>query len=373
LDNGGSVGIGTAAPTALLDLNNTSATNGLAFKGVTTLQQTTGDEVAYQLNYTTNKLTSGNDTGLLIKKTETASPGTSYLIDAQTGSTSQFRVDDAGMGYFASGIYVGAQQLAVPDYVFEGGYDLMPLDDLASYIAFNRHLPGILSEKEIQKNGLNYSTMIMGLLEKTEENTLYILGHESVLDKQDSLLSGLSLKTDGNIATLKELQTSIDKQLGIAGETFRDIQAKIKDQETLSISQQKSLVEQADKIKKLESLTAILEQQIEELKKITSLEISLTQIEANVIDIAYLRQLLGLETAESGDIILLGKLEAEKVIVDGVETGGIVIKVRDEEAPTIGEATIQSGETKIVVATGAVDDNSNVFTAIKSKLTSEAT
>lgn len=57
-----------------------------------TLDDATGDEAALTLNYTVNKLTSGNDTGLLINKTDTASPGTSYLIDAQVGGTSRFQV-----------------------------------------------------------------------------------------------------------------------------------------------------------------------------------------------------------------------------------------------------------------------------------------
>jgi hypothetical protein len=54
------------------------------------LGKDTGNEAAFTMNYTTNKLTSGNDVGLLINQTDTASPGTSLLIDAQMGGTSQF-------------------------------------------------------------------------------------------------------------------------------------------------------------------------------------------------------------------------------------------------------------------------------------------
>ncbi len=83
LENG-KVGIGTTSPTSRIH-------------GVTTLSAATGNEVAYQLNYTTNKLTSGNDTGLLINMTDTASPGTSYLIDAQVGGVSKFSVRNDGL------------------------------------------------------------------------------------------------------------------------------------------------------------------------------------------------------------------------------------------------------------------------------------
>jgi hypothetical protein len=61
-----------------------------------TLDAAIGNEIANTLAYTTNKATSGDDTGLLISKTDTASPGTSLLLDCQTGGVSQFSVDDTG-------------------------------------------------------------------------------------------------------------------------------------------------------------------------------------------------------------------------------------------------------------------------------------
>jgi len=60
------------------------------------LDAATGNEVALSLNYTVNKATSGNDTGLLINQTDTLSPGTSLLMDIQQGGTSRFVVDAGG-------------------------------------------------------------------------------------------------------------------------------------------------------------------------------------------------------------------------------------------------------------------------------------
>ena len=60
------------------------------------LDQATGNEAALSLDYTTNKATSGDDTGLQINLTDTNSPGTSKLIDAQVGGASKFSVDNAG-------------------------------------------------------------------------------------------------------------------------------------------------------------------------------------------------------------------------------------------------------------------------------------
>jgi hypothetical protein len=56
----------------------------------------TGNESAFTWNYTTNKATSGNDTGILLNMTDTLSPGTSYLMDLQVGGTSKFTVSNLG-------------------------------------------------------------------------------------------------------------------------------------------------------------------------------------------------------------------------------------------------------------------------------------
>jgi hypothetical protein len=53
------------------------------------LNNATGNEVALTIAYTVNKATSGNDTGLLISMTDTASPGTSLPLDIQVGGSSK--------------------------------------------------------------------------------------------------------------------------------------------------------------------------------------------------------------------------------------------------------------------------------------------
>jgi hypothetical protein len=70
------------------------------------LDQATGNEVALDLAYTTNKATSGDDTGLKINQTDTASPGTSLLIDAQVGGTTKFSVNNVGTINFTSTGYI---------------------------------------------------------------------------------------------------------------------------------------------------------------------------------------------------------------------------------------------------------------------------
>lgn len=69
-----------------------------------TLEADTGDEFAWKFEYTTNKSISGNDTGLVINYTDTASPGASLLIDAQVGGVSKFNVTNSGAASFAGAL-----------------------------------------------------------------------------------------------------------------------------------------------------------------------------------------------------------------------------------------------------------------------------
>ena len=61
----------------------------------TALTAASGNEAALTLNYTTNKA-GGDDTGLKINQTDTVSPGTSLLFDAQVAGVSKAKIDNAG-------------------------------------------------------------------------------------------------------------------------------------------------------------------------------------------------------------------------------------------------------------------------------------
>lgn len=63
----------------------------------------------------------------------------------------------------------------VPDYVFEPDYNLMGLEELRAYLKANKHLPGIPSATEMGQNGQNVANLQLKLLEKVEEQALYIL------------------------------------------------------------------------------------------------------------------------------------------------------------------------------------------------------
>jgi hypothetical protein len=62
-----------------------------------------------------------------------------------------------------------------PDYVFAPTYSLMPLTELRTYINTNHHLPNIPSAEEIEAQPVDLGELTRLMLEKIEENTLYIL------------------------------------------------------------------------------------------------------------------------------------------------------------------------------------------------------
>jgi hypothetical protein len=62
-----------------------------------------------------------------------------------------------------------------PDYVFEKNYELMSLENLATFIQNNKHLPNIPSAAQVEKEGIALGDMSKRLMEKVEELTLYIL------------------------------------------------------------------------------------------------------------------------------------------------------------------------------------------------------
>jgi hypothetical protein len=74
----------------------------------------------------------------------------------------------------------------IPDYVFKSDYNLMPLNELRTYIKTNSHLPNIPSAKEMEASEVDLGEMNRLLLEKTEELTLYILQLEERIKSLES-------------------------------------------------------------------------------------------------------------------------------------------------------------------------------------------
>ncbi|MPR31922.1 hypothetical protein [Salmonirosea aquatica] len=83
--------------------------------------------------------------------------------------------------YVSEGILTERVKVAVKntaewrDNVLQDGYELRPLEEVASYIRQNRHLPGVPSAQEMVANGNDLHRTDALLLEKVEELTLYVI------------------------------------------------------------------------------------------------------------------------------------------------------------------------------------------------------
>jgi hypothetical protein len=80
---------------------------------------------------------------------------------------------------------IGAEEVLVTstgaDYVFQPGYHLRPLSEVAKYIEANHHLPDIPSADEVKQKGMGVGEMEAKLLAKVEELTLHMIQQ----DKED--------------------------------------------------------------------------------------------------------------------------------------------------------------------------------------------
>lgn len=78
-----------------------------------------------------------------------------------------------------------------PDYVFAEVYSLPDLFDTERFVNKNKHLPGIPSASDVQKNGIDLGQMNAKLLEKIEELTLYLIEMKKDNGKQDLVIQAL--------------------------------------------------------------------------------------------------------------------------------------------------------------------------------------
>lgn len=81
-----------------------------------------------------------------------------------------------------------------PDYVFNADYQLLPLTELESFITANKHLPGIPSQQEISKQGIDLGDNQSLLLKKIEELTLYLIEQNKTINRMQEKINALEKK-----------------------------------------------------------------------------------------------------------------------------------------------------------------------------------
>jgi hypothetical protein len=91
-----------------------------------------------------------------------------------------------------AGIYLAQSNWS--DFVFDKSYKLMPLNEVEKFYKENHHLPNVPTTKDIQENGNNLGQTDAVLLQKIEENTLYIVELKKQLEVQKKLIQALDKK-----------------------------------------------------------------------------------------------------------------------------------------------------------------------------------
>jgi hypothetical protein len=234
----GSIGIGTTAPGAILDVatplnpgalgtvlarlpegNASGAGTYLGIKGyntqlngnITNVNNVVSFAIEHSFygitNSSINFLRGGSTSGGSISFNTNNNTEVMRLLSTGNvliGQTSQkntaYKLDVKG--------YVRADQIVVnadgSDFVFDPAYKLYPLSFVKKYINQNHHLPEIASAKEMQTEGLNVGGLQMKLLQKVEELTLYTISSDKQIQEQATII-------EQQTVTVKELREEIEQ------------------------------------------------------------------------------------------------------------------------------------------------------------------
>jgi hypothetical protein len=229
------------------------------------------------------------------------------------------------------------QNLNVPDYVFEEDYKLRSIEELKDFIATNRHLPGVTSRDEIKRFGINFGSMMMSILEKTEENTLYIINNADDIKKHKTAIENLL----GKSLTLEERVSLVIKNISNKDSIIKKISASV---ESLENEQEKTDAS----LKNIEDQIDLIQQQNQAV-----INFALALDTKNLV---YKDSLGNINLAEgkitAKDIEVLGALKAKEVETE-------TLKMSEDR--TSGKGIIKAGLAEVVIETPEASKKSKIY------------
>jgi hypothetical protein len=227
---GTSVGIGTTAPSTQLH-----TTGGVRFAGMAnnnTLTRVLVSDANGNLSYRDASTLTGASTtdwsynGNAVTAAVPFGTTSNWALPFITGGVERMRIGangNVGIGTTSitdadyklsvlGGIRarkVKVDQLTWSDYVFNKDYKLLSLEQVEQFIQQNKHLPGVPSAKEIEKQGLDVGDNQAVLLKKIEELTLYLIGQNKKLESQIMLSKEKDNRIDQLEKAVNDMKRSI--------------------------------------------------------------------------------------------------------------------------------------------------------------------
>ncbi|HET6253936.1 MAG TPA: Ig-like domain-containing protein [Puia sp.] len=175
----GNIGIGTTSPTAQFHTTKSVRLAGLTNDSTKTrvLVSDTSGNLFYRNASTISGPWKYNN-GVVYDSTDAIAIGTSnpqgYKLAVNgTAIFTKVKVKTAGTW---------------PDYVFRNGYTPPDLNILEQYLRTYHHLPGIASEADVQRDGIDVGEQQAAMLKKVEELTLYLIEQNKTLADQNRRL-----------------------------------------------------------------------------------------------------------------------------------------------------------------------------------------
>ncbi|MGH8497851.1 MAG: hypothetical protein ACRERV_03445 [Methylococcales bacterium] len=207
----GNVGIGTDSPSAKLHVSSTNTQDVFAGLG-----ENPSASCALNVGYAGTSFGPGK--GFVnVRPCTAGTPDFRILVANSTIVT----VKTSGMNVTGS-LSVNNTALNVPDYVFDSDYPLLPLQELATYVVKEKHLPDIPPAREVADQGIDLGAMQMKLLKKVEELTLYTI-------QQDRKMTNLEEKNRKLASENTRLQSRLSAVEAIINE---DVQQKARQGKT---------------------------------------------------------------------------------------------------------------------------------------------
>ncbi len=200
----GAVGIGTTSPGSTLEVDGENGGDGAI-----TIVNWSGNVARVILD---NFAPGGHSWDIRATDT-TISPVGGFAISNNSAGTEPLTITyggNVGIGItnptskLAVNGNISASEVVVTsapsDYVFDAGYRLAPLSEVATYIKNNHHLPGIPAGPEVEEKGIGVGDMQSKLLAKVEELTLHMIQAE----EQNTQLARQNAALKNEIQAIKE-------------------------------------------------------------------------------------------------------------------------------------------------------------------------